>query len=302
MGMTRKNPVIPAEIVAELSPKAAAFFRDLIDRYERRIVAPEMQGVDSLTGFFQLMDQSAMSRLQQAPNDGQAEFDVALIRIEERNLDDAVKHLNRACALLPKSVTARQWRAYVLAELRRWPEALADADWVLQQIEEPDFRLLRAEWQIRNGDLLRAMEDCTHLIDNNPKLAKRAQGLRWFCQETNGEASAADADRQMFLEKMTDDDITLNLIAGPMVGTDPSLRHPVLAQLVVDHLLAIQTDFEPEVRHTIAMTLYRNDRFQDGLDALKDNLVDPSGFYCPCAAATAAMCEAKLDELRYCSE
>ena len=34
--MTKRYPNIPAEIDAELSPKARKFFHDLIDDYERR--------------------------------------------------------------------------------------------------------------------------------------------------------------------------------------------------------------------------------------------------------------------------
>ena len=260
-------------------------------------VVTELQGVDSAAKLFQLMDTTALKRLESSPNDGQAEFDVAMVRVKDRDLEDAIKHLNRTCELLPQSITAKQWRAYVLAELKRWSEAIADADWVLQQIDETDFRLLRAEWLIRNGDIERAIEDCTHVIENKTHLVTWACGLRGHCYEQSGDSFAANADQKIFYERLSQDDETLNLTAFPMVGPDLSLRHPVLAQLVVERLQEIQSEFSLEIRDTIALTLYRNDRCEDCLVALKGNLADPAEYCYPYALVTAAMCEAKLGDL-----
>ena len=47
--MSKRHPKIPAEIDAELSPRARKFFGDMIDDYERRIAAL-MKRVEELEG------------------------------------------------------------------------------------------------------------------------------------------------------------------------------------------------------------------------------------------------------------
>ena len=76
--------------------------------------------------------------------------------------------------------------AYLLAEMRRWPEAIADADWVLERITDTRFRLLRAEWLFRNNDGGRSIEECTAIITKAQGFVTCAHGLRYFSHAALG--------------------------------------------------------------------------------------------------------------------
>ena len=121
--------------------------------------APELNAISTAEELYELMDRRALERSASDPTDGQWAFDAGIAAIEQRDYTTAAKHLSRACELLPDAVTARMWRAYLLAERERWDEAIQDADWILAQITEPEVRLLRAEWNYRCQRIAQAIED-----------------------------------------------------------------------------------------------------------------------------------------------
>ena len=56
------------------------------------------------------------------------------------------------------------------------------------------------------------------------------------------------------------------MAARPRVGGDISLRHPLLAMLLVDKIRSLNVEYDHDVANTIGLVLYRNDRFQDAVD------------------------------------
>ncbi len=258
--------------------------------------APELNGISTAEELYELMDRRALDRIASDPDNGQWAFDAGIAAIEQRDYTTALKHLSRACVLLPNAVTARMWRAYLLAEMERWDEAIQDADWIMAQITEPEVRLLRAEWNYRCQRIAQAIEDCSQVVTEQPKLAVRALGLRSVCHRAIGNTDAADADRKTFDEKCTAPMSQLDMAAYPMVGTDISLRHPVIANLYAEKMLALNVEIDPEYRNTIGLVLYRNGKFSDAIGMLAKNLETNRELYYASAAHVTALCHAKLGD------
>ena len=134
------------------------------------VAAPELQSITTADALLELVDRRALQRARRDPQDGDAAFSAAMVAIENDDLTQAVELLSRSCDVLPDAITPRQWRAYAQAERRDFVAAIEDADWVLQRIDEADFRLLRAEWLFHAERFAAAVEDCTHVIGTNEKL------------------------------------------------------------------------------------------------------------------------------------
>ena len=242
------------------------------------------------------MDQRALDRVASDPNNCQWAFDAGMAAIEQRDYANALKHLNRACELLPNAVTARMWRAYLLAEMKLWKAAIEDANWILERISEPEVRLLRAEWNYRSQCFAQAIEDCSRVMTEQPKLAVRAVGLRSLCSQAIGNADAADTDRKKFDEKCTEAVSQFDMAANPMVGPDISLRHPIIANLYAEKMLALNVELAPEYRNTIGLVFYRNGRFNEAITVLADNLKSVTDPYFASSSYVTSLCHSELGD------
>jgi len=219
-----------------------------------------------------------------------------MISIDRRDWQEALERLDRSCKLLPDAITPRQWRAYLLAEMRRWPEAIADADWVLDRITDSRFRLLRAEWLYHNEDFARSIEECTWLIANGPGFVTASHDVRHVNHAALGHESEANADRSLFFKNSNSDEKSLNSLAYWMVGADISLRQPKLASLYIEKMLSLQMDFSPIVRDTIGLVYFRNGEYSRAIETLTPNLTDPTNELFAYALSVIVMSAAKLQD------
>ncbi len=234
-------------------------------------LAPELRQIETADQLADLVDQRAledgMAVLNRAGNSTQNHprvlFAAAKVAINGCEHDLALKLLNETCDLLPQAITPRQWRAYLLAEMRHYDRALEDANWVLEKIEEPDFRLLRAEWHYRAGHFEDAIADCSMVIERDPKWKSHAYGLRAACHEAMNQVDQAATDQAKFLELTSVDVSTLDMAAGPMSGHDISLRHPTIALRVVRKIQSLDVELDEYIEHTIGCVLYRNDLWDE---------------------------------------
>jgi tetratricopeptide (TPR) repeat protein/WD40 repeat protein len=254
-------------------------------RIESAQLAPELQGIETADQLADLVDQSALEEATAAlePSDASPQkhpdllFAGAKVAIDRCEYELALKLLDQTCQLLPEAITPRQWRAYLLAEMRLFERAIDDADWVLERIEEPDFRLLRAEWNYRAGHFDAAIADCSAVIEQDKKWKQHAYGQRAACYEAMGEANQAAADQAKFLELTSVDVSTLNMAAGPMSGCDISLRHPTIALRVVRKIQSLSVELDEEIEHTIGRVLCRNDLFDESAKWLEEHLATGEG-------------------------
>src|SRR5690606_31125615 len=72
--------------------------------------APELSEIRSMNELLDLIDQQALQRATDHPDDGFAAFDAAMAAIRNRQMQSAVESLDRAIGLLPDSITPRLWR------------------------------------------------------------------------------------------------------------------------------------------------------------------------------------------------
>jgi tetratricopeptide (TPR) repeat protein len=252
-------------------------------RIDSAQLAPELQRVETAAQLADLVDQRALEEAMAEPSGASAQkhpdllFAGAKVAIDRCKYDLALELLNQTCELLPEAITPRQWRAYLLAEMRLFERAIDDANWILERIEEPDFRLLRAEWNYRAGHFEAAIADCSNVIEQNNKLKSYAYGHRAACYEAMGEAEQAAIDQAKFLELTSVDASTLNMAAGPMSGCDISLRHPTIALRVVRKIQSLGVELNEEIEHSIGCVLYRNDLFDESAKWLEEHLATGKG-------------------------
>jgi len=122
-----------------------------------------MANVSNAEQLLDLIDQRSLERANLNPNNPHELFASGMVLLNRRQLEQASEHFSRVCQLMPNSVTAHQWRAYVLAAMTRFEKAVQVADGVLNRIGDFDFRLMRAEWLYQAGQFEKAREDCTSL-------------------------------------------------------------------------------------------------------------------------------------------
>ena len=108
-----------------------------------------------------LIDERSLESANRNPDNLHGLFASGMVLLNRRQFESALEHFERVCQLMPDSVSARQWRAYVLAAMERFDEAVEVADGVLARVEDIDFRLMRAEWLVQAGQLERARDECT---------------------------------------------------------------------------------------------------------------------------------------------
>ena len=261
-----------------------------------------LERTQSASELFALIDRTTLERAKSEPHNGKAAFSVAMVHTKRGDYGAAMEELNRTCELLPKAIAPRQWRAYALAALGNWQDAITVADWVLAKVDQPDFLLFRAEWLIRSEQYDRAIQDCNKLAQDFPTFAHRALGLRSYALAGLGDKVAAEKERIAFLGRLGEDAKSLNNAAYILIGDDISLRCPLLAQLYVEKLLALKANSsidipDTNVRDTVGFACYRNQRYLEALEAFKDNLFDETNDCYPLALCGSAMCYAKLDDL-----
>lgn len=279
-------------------------------RIESAQLAPELQRVETADQLAELVDQrafeAATAAIEPSGPSAQKHSDVlfagAKVAIDRCEHDLALELLNQTCQLLPEAITPRQWRAYLLAEMRLFDRAIDDANWVLERIEEPDFRLLRAEWNYRAGHFEAAIADCSNVIEQNNKLKPYAYGLRAACYETMSKTDQAATDQAKFLELTSLDVSTLNMVAGPMSGSDISLRHPMIALRVVRKIQSLNVELNEEIEHSIGCVLYRNDLFDESAKWLEEQLATGKGKVDGFDLAVLAMAQHRLGQVEKAQE
>ncbi len=263
-----------------------------------RIEIPDwMAKVSDAQQFMNLIDERAIESANRNPNNPHDLFASGMVLLNRRQLESASEHLAQVCHLMPNSVTAHQWRAYVLAAMTRFDEAVQVADGVLNRIEDVDFRLMRAEWLYQAGQFTRASDECESLVNCEKPTACNAFALRSMCHEKLGQVDEAMADTKQFLLLAPGDINTLELNARFWTGPDLSLRHPILAKLYMDKLLQEHSRFLPEVQETIAITFIRNGQYTEALEYCQEILTNPSLLSYGFGLACESLCRANLGEL-----
>lgn len=232
-------------------------------------LAPELRKVRTFEEFEDVVDHEALTRADREPDSGEASFDAAMADVRIRELNQALVMLDRACKLMPTSLTSRQWRAYVYAERGEFANAIADATWVLQQIDDEDLRLRRAEWHLRQGNYADGITDCTSVMENRPFLGRLAVGLRGLCFASQGNMQQAEVDRHEFLKTTRDDVASLQISLAPMVGYDLSQHCPKLALLLAEKMVSRGQDLESDHFLSIGLAYLRNDHLEEAIRYLQ---------------------------------
>lgn len=274
-------------------------------RIESAQLDPELQRIETADQLAGLVDQHALEQATAAiePADASPQkhpdllFAGAKVAIDRCEYALALELLNQTCQLLPEAITPRQWRAYLLAEMRLFERAIDDANWVLERIDEPDFRLHRAEWNYRAGHFEAAIADCSDVIEQNKKWKPYAYGQRAACHEAMGEANQAAIDQAKFLELTSVDLSTLNMAARPMSGCDISLRHPTIALRLVRKIQSLSVERNEEIEHTIGCVLCRNDLFNESAKWLEEYLSTGKGVLDGLDLAVLAMAYHRLGQV-----
>ncbi|MCU0708157.1 MAG: protein kinase [Pirellula sp.] len=259
-------------------------------------IGPLLRNVHTCEELLSLVDEVALERSRQHPHDGDSAFAAAMIHIERRQMGHALEKLNQAVQALPISITPRQWRAYVLAELKRWPEAVNDADWILEQIDAPEFRLRRAEWLINTGRPELAIADCQKVLEQQVGFVRLPHSLMAIAYRDLGDDEKSKQELDHARVGLSD----LNLINSMIfryIGPDISLRHPRIAQLHLDLLPTDDESLHPYYVDTIAWALLRNEEFEAALRVNRPNLERKDSLVFPMAHCVAAICNARLGSL-----
>jgi tetratricopeptide (TPR) repeat protein len=259
-------------------------------------MGPLLQNVHSCEELLALVDEVTLKRSRQHPHDGESAFSAAMVHIERRQMAQALEKMDLAVQALPMSITPRQWRAYVLAELKRWQAAIDDADWVLEQRDAPEFRLKRAEWLINEGKPELAITDCLKVLDQKIGFVRIPRSLLALAYRELGDTE--NEARELALARVGLSDLNLiNSMIYRFVGPDISLRHPRIAQLHLDLFSTNEEQLHPYYLDTMAWALLRNQEFEAALRVNAPNLDRKDSLVFPMAHCVAAICNARLGRL-----
>jgi tetratricopeptide (TPR) repeat protein len=152
-------------------------------------------------------------------------------------MDDVVKalaDLNFALALQPDHARARFLRGQVYRQQRRWQEACDDFTWLLQR-QPSDHELYR---------------------------------LRGACRIGLGDHAGAAADFGEWLKYGDVDANTLNTVAWLLVGKSKERKNAELALPLIEKAAA-QLPSNVHIVHTLGVTYYRLERFQEAVTTLQ---------------------------------
>jgi len=264
----------------------------------QRIEIPDwMANVSNAEQLMDLIDQRSMESANRNPEDPHDLFAGGMVLLNRRQLQPASEQLERVCQLMPDAVSARQWRAYVLAAMAKFNEAIEVAEGVLNRVEDVDFRLMRAEWLYQAGQFEKARDECTSLMNCERRYAVGAYALRSLCHEKLGQVDESMEDTKQFRLLAPGDIDSLDMVARFWIGPDLSLRQPILSQLYVDKLLQEHSRFLPEVQETIAISLFRNGRYDEAMEHCQEILTNPSLLSYGFGLACKSLCQAKLGKL-----
>ena len=191
----------------------------------QRIEIPDwMANVSNAQQLMDLIDQRSIESANRNPDNPHDLFASGMVMLNRRRLKPALQQLERVCQLMPDSFTAHQWRAYTLAAMARFDEAVQVAVGALNRIEDLDFRLMRAEWFYQARQYERARAEGTSLLDFGKSTAGKAYALRSLCHDKLGQVDEATEDMKQFRSIAPGDIGTLDLVARFWTGPDLSLR------------------------------------------------------------------------------
>lgn len=234
-------------------------------------VARELDSVKSIDDLAELVDSRAFVNADQAPENADLQFSAGMAAIQKYQWDLALLYLDRTCELLPNAITARQWRAYLLAAMSDYQRAIEDADWVINKNLdeapiEADFRLLRAEWLYCDRRYEAAIADCTRVIETKSNWTNPAYALRAACYAAMNQTELAENDDKSFLELTQFDVASLDMLADPSSGRDISLRRPIIALKAVRKIQSLNVVLTESVEHVVGRVLYRNKLYQEAAE------------------------------------
>ena len=172
-------------------PQRLAAAKDALDH--ALALAPDLAESHLALGYYRHYGQrdfaGALAAFRQAeqglPNDLDVTFAIAFVNRRMAHWEDAIAGLRRAIELAPRSITAYNELALTYAGLRRFPEALATVDFVLEWEPTDTSTLLQKASILWSMGDLQAVE---RLLEN-PGISPRVRGQQALLQRRYVEAA-----------------------------------------------------------------------------------------------------------------
>jgi serine/threonine protein kinase/tetratricopeptide (TPR) repeat protein/WD40 repeat protein len=271
-----------------------AFSESPPSRLQRVELSPELAGLKGYSQWMDYLDERALLDAQLYADDGHSLFQAARVEIERGNYVEALELLERCSQLLPDALTPIQWKAYVLAELQRWDEAIASASRFIDVAEDVELRLHRAAWCLEVDLPHQSLEDAELVLKQNESLLRRAQSIQVLAYQQLGDASGVQAV-QAEISKNQISDVRYAEAVERMTISEISLRHVRLAEFYGKQLVESS---DAQYRVPRAWLNLRRGNFEDALA-----LIDPPSGQPPAdpdspefanSVALKVICHAKL--------
>jgi len=235
-------------------------------------LSPELAGLKGYSQWMDYLDEQALNDAELHSDDGHLLFQAARVEIERCNYVEALALLERCSHLLPDALTPIQWQAYVLAELQRWPDAIAAATRFIDATDDVELRLQRAAWCLEVGLPHQAIEDAKAVIENNHFLTRRAQAIKLLAYRQLGDFDAIPTI-QAEIEKNRPHDRRYAEAVDAMTIAEISLRHSRLAEVYAEQLLELNN---PEYRVPLAWMNIRRGDFETALALIEHSDAQPT--------------------------
>jgi serine/threonine protein kinase/WD40 repeat protein/tetratricopeptide (TPR) repeat protein len=227
------------------------------------------------------------------PFDADAHFRLGELEVGGNQPADAYSHLSMALAFRPDLVGAYLLRAEAGYYLKRWDDAVADANGYLKVFPYDNFsRVLRAAANHGRQHDAEAVTDLTTLIQEYPQQA-RLYRQRATCYAAIGKADLAAADRARADKLAPEDSDELNRQAWLLVTGPKESRDPVKAIALAQRAVALQPN-EPMYRNTLGVAQYRKGDLLPAIESLEKSLALGKGQFDAFDLYFLAMCHKKL--------
>jgi tetratricopeptide (TPR) repeat protein len=239
------------------------------------------------------LGQKAVADLFFNPFDADAHYRLGTHLLAAGNAERAYAHLGTALAFRSGLHAALAERARAAYLLRRWEEAIKDADAYLKHDREDSSTLfLRANANRLAKRHPDAIRDYTALIVTHPR-DPRLYEYRAACHQALGDQDKAKADREEAIKVEPSDPTARNTLAWRLLTGPATQRDPALA-LKLSRSAAEAQPQNSGFLNTFGIAQYRNKRYKDSIATLEKSLALGKGKYDAFDLFFLAMCHGRL--------
>ena len=159
-------------------------------------------------------------------------------------------------------------RGRIYTQMKNTLKALAELNTALAfQPDHPGALFLSAKLHQQQGRPQQAIDDFSRLLKRQPD-DHEVHRLRGQCLVALGDFAAAAADYAVWLKHGDESAIVLNSLAWQLIGRSKERRRAELALPLIEKAHS-QAPGQREIVHTLGVTYYRLDRYQEAIATLK---------------------------------